>query len=204
MQYCIFGVKEFPRPISRLPAIVMPARLRYPPSPPGYSPAVMANVRLPPGEAQRRRAERETARLEADKIARAEDRQKRDELAKTKYLKAVSQWGTITAGCREARVTAATILQWREHDLEFSIREQQAREALVDQLEEEALRRGVKGVQRPVYQAGHLVGYQTEYSDLLLQLLLRANRPEKYREKADINVTQVIKTVSGVSPADVL
>ena len=59
-------------------------------------------------------------------------------------------------------------------------------------------------MQRPVYQAGALAGYVTEYSDLLLQLLLRANRPDKYREKNDIQVAVVIKSISGVAPSDVL
>ena len=71
-------------------------------------------------------------------------------------------------------------------------------------MEAEAYRRGVKGVQRPEYQAGALTGYTTEYSDLLLQLLLRANRPDKYREKNDIQVAVVIKSISGVQPSDLL
>ena len=163
-----------------------------------------SGVRLPPGEAAERREARHKARLEAERTLRTEDRQKRDEQAKQRYLKAVALWGTVTKGCEAAKVTAPTILQWREHDETFAIREKQARDALVDSLEAEAVRRGVTGVQRPVYQAGHLVGYQVEYSDLLLQLLLRANKPEKYSTKTDVTVTQVIKTVSGVNPADVL
>lgn len=71
-------------------------------------------------------------------------------------------------------------------------------------MEAEAYRRGVKGVQRPVYQGGALAGYVTEYSDLLIQLLLKANRPDKYREKNDVQVAVVIKSISGVQPADVL
>jgi hypothetical protein len=163
-----------------------------------------SGVRLPPGEAAARKAERIKARAEAGKQLRTEDRQVRDEQAKARYLKAIAEWGTLTKGCQAAKVTPPTVLQWREHDLSFAIQEKQARDALVDNLEAEAIRRGVTGVQRPVYQAGHLVGYQVEYSDLLLQLLLRANKPEKYSNKSEVTVTQVIKTVSGVNPADVL
>lgn len=93
---------------------------------------------------------------------------------------------------------------WRAEDPEFLTAEEQARETLIDSMESEAYRRGVKGTQRPVYQGGELAGYVTEYSDLLLQLLLRANRPDKYREKNDIQVAIVIKSISGVAPTDVL
>lgn len=123
---------------------------------------------------------------------------------KARYLRAVATVGTMSAGCKDAHVDKGTVLLWRRDDPEFLVAEEQARDTLIDSMEAEALRRGVKGVQRPVYQGGALAGYVTEYSDLLLQLLLRANRPDKYREKNDVQVAVVIKSISGVQPADVL
>lgn len=123
---------------------------------------------------------------------------------KQRYLKEVALWGTVSAGCKAAHVDAGTVLRWRAEDEHFLQLESEARDILIDSMEAEAYRRGVKGVQRPVYQGGALAGYVTEYSDLLLQLMLRANRPEKYREKNDIQVAVVIKSISGVAPADVL
>lgn len=49
-----------------------------------------------------------------------------------------------------------------------------------DVLEDEAHRRGVEGVERPIYQGGVLVGTETMYSDTLLNLKLRGKRPEIY------------------------
>jgi hypothetical protein len=40
------------------------------------------------------------------------------------------------------------------------------------------MKRGVEGVQRPIYQRGELVGYQTEYSDHLLSRVLSARHPD--------------------------
>jgi hypothetical protein len=40
----------------------------------------------------------------------------------------------------------------------------------------------VEGVDKPVYQGGVLVGYVREYSDQLLVTLLKAHRPEKFRD----------------------
>jgi hypothetical protein len=37
-----------------------------------------------------------------------------------------------------------------------------------------------------------------------MMLLLRARRPDLYREKVDVAVNQVVKTIAGVDPATVL
>lgn len=163
-----------------------------------------SGVALPPGEAARRRAEREKLRAIKEHEVRALARSDATAAQKQRYLKGVATWGTVTAGCKEAKTTRATVFDWRSSDPEFVQAEEQAHDALVDSMEAEAYRRSVKGVQRPVYQAGVLAGYVTEYSDLLLQLLLRANRPEKYREKNDVQVAVVIKSISGVAATDVL
>lgn len=49
--------------------------------------------------------------------------------------------------------------------------------------EQEAYRRGVFGVERTKYWQGTPCGKEIEYSDALLQFLLRGAKPEKYREK---------------------
>ena len=123
---------------------------------------------------------------------------------KARYLKEVALVGTVSAGCKAAHVDRLHVLAWRRDDPEFVVAEEHARETLIDSMEAEAFRRGVKGVQKPIYQGGVLAGYVTEYSDLLLQLMLRANRPDKYREKQDVQVAVVIKAISGVQPSDVL
>jgi hypothetical protein len=58
----------------------------------------------------------------------------------------------------------------------------EAVEIAVDALESEVRRRAMDGVERPIYQGGVLVGSVREHSDQLAALLLKAHRPEKYRE----------------------
>lgn len=48
-------------------------------------------------------------------------------------------------------------------------------------LEEEARRRAVNGTLEPIYQQGVLVGHKRRFSDGLLQMLLEANHPEKFK-----------------------
>ncbi len=45
------------------------------------------------------------------------------------------------------------------------------------------------GVLRPVFQGGKHVGDIREYSDTLLQFLLKGERPEKFRERYEVSGT---------------
>jgi hypothetical protein len=53
-------------------------------------------------------------------------------------------------------------------------------EAGVDRLEDEAHRRAARGVEKPVYQGGVMVGTITEYSDTLMTVMLKGKRPSRY------------------------
>ena len=55
----------------------------------------------------------------------------------------------------------------------------------MDDLELEARRRAVEGTERPVFYQGGEVGYVREYSDTLLIFLLKAHRPNKFRERVE-------------------
>ncbi len=64
----------------------------------------------------------------------------------------------------------------------FVTRWNEAIEEAVERLEGEAFRRSVDGYDKPVYYRGRRVGSIKRYSDALLVLLLKAHRPEKYRD----------------------
>ena len=49
--------------------------------------------------------------------------------------------------------------------------------------EDEAFRRAVEGVDKPVFQGGQRVGFIKQYSDNLLAVVLKAENPDKYSEK---------------------
>jgi len=50
-------------------------------------------------------------------------------------------------------------------------------------LEDEAVRRAHEGLRKAVRYKGKIVGWEYEYSDALMQTLLRGNLPEKFRER---------------------
>jgi hypothetical protein len=134
------------------------------------------------------------AKKEATRVRSQQDR----------YLAAVGKVGTLTGGCRAARCSPNTVYAWRELDEEFGLRENQARAQFADQLEEEAVRRAWHGFLRPIYQQGQRVGFEPVYSDNLLWNLLKALRPEKYRDRLDMNVASIVKEVAGFDPSSVL
>jgi hypothetical protein len=52
-----------------------------------------------------------------------------------------------------------------------------------DALEDEAVRRAVEGVIKPVFHQGKRVGTLRVFSDPLLMFLLRARRPDKFADR---------------------
>ena len=62
-----------------------------------------------------------------------------------------------------------------------------------EKLEDEAVRRGVEGVERGIYHNGKRIATECEYSDTLLIFLLKGAMPEKYRERRE--------TMHTISPA---
>jgi hypothetical protein len=66
------------------------------------------------------------------------------------------------------------------------------------------VRRAWHGFLRPIYQGGQRVGFEPVYSDNLLWNLLKALRPEKYRDRLDMNVASIVKEVVGFNPSEVL
>lgn len=99
-----------------------------------------------------------------------------------KFLAAFAAAGNVSTAAKAAGVGRQWVYKVRAENPAFATEMDAAREAAGDKLEQEAFRRAVTGVLKPVYQGGKKVGTVREYSDQLLALLLRATRPAKFRE----------------------
>ena len=115
---------------------------------------------------------------------------------KSAFLEALRNTGSIRAAARLAspgRMNGegphSTFRMAMKRDPLFAAAAQEAQDDALGSLEAEAMRRARDGYQRPVYQKGELVGYDTVYSDQMLLTLLRARAPETYSERRDVNVT---------------
>jgi hypothetical protein len=106
------------------------------------------------------------------------------------FLAVFSRTGSLSQAAKAAGVHRRTHYNWLKSDPAYAKAFEQAKLVTGDALEDEAMRRAVKGVKREVLYKGKPVMvngepyYETRYSDRLLILLLKAMRPEKYRERS--------------------
>jgi hypothetical protein len=129
-----------------------------------------------------------------------------------RFLTALAACGNVSHAARAARVGRDTAYQHRRQDAEFAAAWADAIEEANDNLEAEARRRAVDGVDEPVVYQGELMGSwvgpdgkpatkETEgarfipltvkkFSDVLLIFLLKGNRPDKFRERIGIGGDQ--------------
>lgn len=102
------------------------------------------------------------------------------------FLLHLAWGGNVSAAARYARISRQTAYNHRESNSHFRAAWEEALEVATDRLEEEARRRAVEGVDEPVFYQGKEVARVRKYSDTLLIFLLKAHRPEKYRERYDV------------------
>ena len=105
---------------------------------------------------------------------------------KENFLRELSQTCNVTLACRAVGIARKTIYDYRNHDEEFAEAWDSAVEEAIDLLEGEARRRAYEGTVRDVFYQGERCGLVREYSDGLLQFLLKSHRPHKYRERHEI------------------
>lgn len=98
-------------------------------------------------------------------------------------LAAYRQCAHVTRASQLAGVTRTTHYAWLKENADYRDAFQEAEQEAAVVLEEEAHRRAVLGVLKPVYQGGQLVGYETVYSDRLLELLMIGKNPNKYGKR---------------------
>jgi hypothetical protein len=111
-----------------------------------------------------------------------------------RFLKAYAKCGAIAEAARLAKVDRGCHYDWMQ-DPDYRREFEAAHETACDMLESECRRRAVEGVEEPVIYQGELQykldknGKRTNIplsirrkSDVLLIFLLKAARPEKYRD----------------------
>lgn len=93
---------------------------------------------------------------------------------KEQFIEQLQRDGNVTRSCEAVNLARSTVYGWKRESEEFAAQWDQAVDAGVGALEDEAVRRALKG------------------SDTLLIFLLKANKPEKYAERVKQDVTASI------------
>ena len=107
---------------------------------------------------------------------------------KAKFLKKLKLTKcNVAKACQFAGVSRQTAYDHKGKDENFSRIWEEIKEAVADEMEAELFRRAVKGVLKPIFYRGQKVATIREVSDQLLMFALKGNRPEKFRERFDID-----------------
>lgn len=99
------------------------------------------------------------------------------------FFEMLAKTCNITLSAAAIGVSRQHVHHLRRTRKDFAKKWADAIEQATDALEHAARTRAMDGYQRPIYQRGELVGHEPCYSDALMITLLKAHRPEKFREK---------------------
>jgi hypothetical protein len=108
---------------------------------------------------------------------------------KPKFLAALRESGIVFSACKVARIDRREAYRAKDADTAFASQWDEAIADATDALEAEAIRRGEKGVLRGIYWQGKRVDDVLEYSDGLLQFILKARNPARFRDNFSIEHT---------------
>jgi hypothetical protein len=109
------------------------------------------------------------------------------ERALDRFLAQLAKTGNVSQACKAARVGRKHVYTVRQQDPEFADRWLDAIDQAADGLEQEAYRRAVLGWDEEVYTNTGYQGTVHKFDSSLLQLMLKASKPEKYRENIKIS-----------------
>lgn len=99
------------------------------------------------------------------------------------FLQALAVTPRYGKAAKMAGISAKTAYNWRhDPDPQFQEALQVAMRLGVMRAESELWRRGIEGVEVPVFQGGRMVGTKREFSDTAAIFMLKGAEPDKYRE----------------------
>jgi hypothetical protein len=108
-----------------------------------------------------------------------------------RFLKALSDTGIVSLAVEIAGTSRTRVYELRKRDTAFAAGWDEAEERAADVLEAEAWRRAVDGVPEPLVSSGKVVRDDDgqplairRYSDTLMLALLKARRPERFKDRA--------------------
>lgn len=119
-----------------------------------------------------------------------------------KFLLGLGDGLSVSGAARGADLALTTLYRDRDNDAAFKAAWDSAIETGTDALEDEVLRRAKDGTLKPVYQGGVKVGEIREFSDTLAIFLLKARRPEKFKDRAQVDLNATDGLVAAFSAAE--
>lgn len=110
---------------------------------------------------------------------------------KAVFLKFYDLHWTVKKTAKRCGISSSVHTRWLKKDVDYKAAFEELQDAVVAELEDAAFTRAVEGYEEDVYQRGIHAGTVRKYSDSLLTFLLKANSPDKYRERVDIKTEHI-------------
>lgn len=108
---------------------------------------------------------------------------------KETFIEVLRETCNVSESARTAGIARRTVYEWRDADEAFADSWDEAEQEAADKLEREAWRRAVEGIDKPVTFQGEITATYKEYSDRMLELLLKAHRPEKFKDRVSSEIS---------------
>lgn len=102
------------------------------------------------------------------------------------FLDELAASGNVLHTAEMLNLDRRALYRLRKEDAEFAAAWDEAMEQAADALEVEARRRALEGWDEPVFYQGEQTGLIRKFSDTLLIFLLKGARPEKYRDRQQL------------------
>lgn len=159
-------------------------------------------------------ADREIAKLKPaywppERLSAYDELQKAEaDSRKTVFLDCLSGARTgvpmlVREACETVGVTRTTVAHWRK-DGAFAVAFDTAYQDGMDRVEEEAMRRAVKGDEQEIFNKdGEVVATKRVYSDRLMERILEARRSELYSRNAGVVVNNLTQVSTGPTDHDI-
>src|SRR4030095_9043088 len=107
---------------------------------------------------------------------------------KAAFLEAYARAGTAMGAAKLSGVDDRNHYAWLQKSEQYRAQFAIAKERAAQVLEAEARRRACDGYDDPIYYNGVQVGHVRRYSDLLMIFLLKAAKPDVYRDYHSVKV----------------
>lgn len=112
---------------------------------------------------------------------------------KTLFCEHIALCGIPSVAIKALNLRRGDVFEARKRDPEFKAAWDEAQALGIDAQEDEAARRAFEGYLEPVYYLGNVVGHVRKYSDGLAQFLLKGAKPEKFRERYEVEGSMTLE-----------
>lgn len=104
------------------------------------------------------------------------------------FLDCLKETCNVSLAAKAGGISRRRAYQIREAEPDFAELWDDALQEGIDNLEHEAQRRAFTGVTEPVFYQGYECGTVRKYSDTLAIFLLKAHRPDRFRENSKLEL----------------